>query len=97
MDNTTPNYTPREGNQNYRDVVVTATYRPMKSHEIVKEISAKGFESQKHAWEYFQQQVGRVSIEHGHSVWCSNLVASNGDFLCQAVPSYWANGVSVVL
>jgi len=81
----------------YTETTTTATFRTFDAnHTEVRYISAKGFQSQFHAKSYFEQQVGRITLEVGEPVWLSNLVCSNGDLVCQAVPRYWAAGVQEV-
>jgi hypothetical protein len=79
----------------YEDTVTTATFRTF-DNAVVKEMKAKGFQSQYHAQSYFTTFIAEVALEIGQPVWLSNLVCTNGDFLCEAVPRFWRSGVKAV-
>ena len=78
----------------YIETTTTATFRTTQDNVEAKTMKARGFLSQHHAFHYFSQQVGRVTLEVGAPVWLSNLVnEDNGDFLCEAVPRYYSEHV----
>ena len=88
---------PKKGNTNYRTVEVTATFLSLTDNKMARTMIAYGFESQHQAWNYFQQQVGHVSIFTQCPMYLSCISADNGDFILEAVPSYYSAGVGVLV